>query len=169
MPSLVEGSAMSGRLRADLAAELGLPQVVVAGGAGDNAAAAIGAGVVNNGTGFLSLGTSGVLFAANAGYRLSLLKNNVLRAQKVRFSTQRERLSDQALHACCGAGKIFASLRRFWAVAASRNSSFAPHGPRNRNRPNPRIRLRCAKSISTFFRSRIEIAYCLVFAISRAT
>jgi hypothetical protein len=28
---------------------------------------------------------------------------------------------------------------RFWAVAAKRNSSFAPHGPRNRNRPNPRI------------------------------
>ena len=62
-----------------------------------------------------------------------------------------------------------ASLRRFWAVAASRNSSFAPHGPRNRNRPSPRMRLRCAKSISTFFLSRIEIAYCLVFAISRAT
>jgi xylulokinase len=69
MPTLVEGSAASGRLRADLAAELGLPQVVVAGGAGDNAAAAIGAGVVEDGTGFLSLGTSGVLFAANAGYR----------------------------------------------------------------------------------------------------
>lgn len=69
MPALVEGSAVSGQLRADLAAELGLPQCVVAGGAGDNAAAAIGAGVVRDGTGFVSLGTSGVLFAANAGYR----------------------------------------------------------------------------------------------------
>jgi xylulokinase len=69
MPTLVEGSDVSGRLRADLAVELGLPQAVVAGGAGDNAAAAIGAGVVKDGTGFLSLGTSGVLFAANAGYR----------------------------------------------------------------------------------------------------
>ena len=69
MPTLVEGAVASGRLRADLAAELGLPQVVVAGGASDNAAAAIGAGVVKDGTGFLSLGTSGVLFAANAGYR----------------------------------------------------------------------------------------------------
>lgn len=69
MPDLVEGSAVSGRLRADLAAELGLPRASVAGGAGDNAAAAIGAGVVADGTGFVSLGTSGVLFAANAGYR----------------------------------------------------------------------------------------------------
>lgn len=69
MPTLVEGSEVSGKLRADLAAELGLPRAVVAGGAGDNAAAAIGAGVVADGTAFLSLGTSGVLFAANAGYR----------------------------------------------------------------------------------------------------
>lgn len=69
MPRLVEGSAVSGKLRADLATELGLPQCSVAGGAGDNAAAAIGAGVVHDGTAFVSLGTSGVLFAANAGYR----------------------------------------------------------------------------------------------------
>ncbi|WP_375279745.1 xylulokinase [Pseudooctadecabacter sp.] len=69
MPALVEGSAVSGQLRADLAAALGLPRCVIAGGAGDNAAAAIGAGVVRDGTGFVSLGTSGVLFAANAGYR----------------------------------------------------------------------------------------------------
>ena len=34
MPSLVEGSAVSGHLRTDLAAELGLPVVPVAGGAG---------------------------------------------------------------------------------------------------------------------------------------
>ncbi|SFJ41124.1 xylulokinase [Jannaschia pohangensis] len=69
MPALVEGSAVSGTLRADLAAEVGLPRVPVAGGAGDNAAAGIGAGVVRDGTAFLSLGTSGVLFAANDGYR----------------------------------------------------------------------------------------------------
>lgn len=69
MPRLAEGSEVSGTLRADLAADLGLPQAIVAGGAGDNAAAAIGAGVVDDGTAFLSLGTSGVLFAANNGYR----------------------------------------------------------------------------------------------------
>ena len=69
MPRLVEGSEVSGRLRAELATKLGLPEMVVAGGAGDNAAAAIGAGVVAEGGAFVSLGTSGVLFAANDGYR----------------------------------------------------------------------------------------------------
>lgn len=69
MPRLVEGSAASGKLRAEIAAQTGLPQAIVAGGAGDNAAAAIGAGVVQDGTAFVSLGTSGVLFAANNGYR----------------------------------------------------------------------------------------------------
>ncbi len=69
MPSLVEGSDVSGYLRRDLAADIGLPVVPVAGGAGDNAAAAIGAGVVQDGSAFLSLGTSGVLFAATDGYR----------------------------------------------------------------------------------------------------
>ena len=70
MPALVEGSAISGRLRPDLAAEFGLaPDVVVAGGAGDNAASAIGVGVVKAGDAFVSLGTSGVLFAATDDYR----------------------------------------------------------------------------------------------------
>ncbi len=69
MPALVEGSAASGSLRGTLAQEWGIPAVPVAGGAGDNAAAAIGAGVVRDGQAFLSLGTSGVLFAANDAYR----------------------------------------------------------------------------------------------------
>lgn len=42
-----------------------------------------------------------------------LWKNNMLLAQKVTLQIERERLSYQALHVCCGAGKIFASLRRF--------------------------------------------------------
>ncbi|AUH32049.1 xylulokinase [Paracoccus tegillarcae] len=65
MPTLVEGSQVSGQLRADLAAELGLPAgIPVAGGAGDNAATAIAAGIAGPGMGFVSLGTSGVIFAA---------------------------------------------------------------------------------------------------------
>src|SRR6056297_3320320 len=80
-----------------------------------------------------------------------------------------KRLSYQALRVCCGAGKILASFRRFWAVAARRNSSFAPHGPRNRRRPRPRMRLRWANSISTFLRSFIEMSYWRVLAMSRAT
>ncbi|MDW4549155.1 xylulokinase [Defluviimonas sp. D31] len=70
MPRLVEGAAASGRLRPELAGRFGLrPGAVVAGGAGDNAAAAVGLGVVKAGLGFVSLGTSGVLFAANDRYR----------------------------------------------------------------------------------------------------
>ncbi|MCA0043948.1 xylulokinase [Celeribacter litoreus] len=63
MPSLVEGSDVSGHLRADLADRWGVAKVPVAGGGGDNAATACGMGITTPGTGFLSLGTSGVLFA----------------------------------------------------------------------------------------------------------
>ena len=70
MPRLVEGSAVSGTLRVALAARWGLPTgVVVAGGGGDNAASGVGVGVVRAGEAFVSLGTSGVLFAANDGYK----------------------------------------------------------------------------------------------------
>ena len=70
MPRLVEGSEVSGTLRDALAARWGLPKgVVVAGGGGDNAASGVGVGVVRAGEAFVSLGTSGVLFAANDGYR----------------------------------------------------------------------------------------------------
>jgi xylulokinase len=70
MPHLVEGSEASGTLLPALAKEWGLPKgVIVAGGAGDNAASAIGAGVVNKGDAFVSLGTSGVLFAASDAYQ----------------------------------------------------------------------------------------------------
>jgi xylulokinase len=69
MPSLVEGSEAGGQLRAEIATRFGMkPGVTVAGGAGDNAAAAIGMGTVHDGAAFASLGTSGVLFAANNAY-----------------------------------------------------------------------------------------------------
>ncbi|MES2916524.1 MAG: xylulokinase [Pseudomonadota bacterium] len=70
MPSLVEGSQVSGELREALSTRWGLPKgVVVAGGGGDNAASGVGVGVVRAGEAFVSLGTSGVLFAANDGYQ----------------------------------------------------------------------------------------------------
>ena len=69
MPRLVEGSEASGTLLPAIADQLGLrPGVIVAGGAGDNAASAAGIGVAAPGTAFLSLGTSGVYFVANAAY-----------------------------------------------------------------------------------------------------
>ncbi|PWQ99729.1 xylulokinase [Leucothrix arctica] len=69
MPSLVEGSEVSGQLRDELVQRWALSIApVVAGGAGDNAASACGLGVVDEGQAFISLGTSGVLFAANSRY-----------------------------------------------------------------------------------------------------
>ncbi|RUW21680.1 xylulokinase [Mesorhizobium sp. M4B.F.Ca.ET.215.01.1.1] len=69
MPSLVEGTAKAGALRAELAARWGVAAgIPIAGGAGDNAASACGMGTVGAGHAFVSLGTSGVLFAANAAY-----------------------------------------------------------------------------------------------------
>lgn len=66
MPRLVESPQVSGVLRPAVAAAWGLPEgVVVAGGAGDNAASAIGIGATRPGDGFISLGTSGVLFVVN--------------------------------------------------------------------------------------------------------
>jgi xylulokinase len=69
MPHLIEGTEQGGKLRGELASKWGISgSVVVAGGAGDNAASACGMGTVSNGAAFVSLGTSGVLFAANAAY-----------------------------------------------------------------------------------------------------
>jgi xylulokinase len=72
MPRLVEGSQAAGSLRAELSRRWGLPAgVIVAGGGGDNAATGVGVGVVRAGEAFVSLGTSGVVFAANDGYQPS--------------------------------------------------------------------------------------------------
>ncbi|MBD3678787.1 MAG: xylulokinase [Rhodobacteraceae bacterium] len=69
MPRLVEGCLPAGTLRPEIARRWGLSRpVTVAGGAGDNAAAACGIGALNEGQGFVSLGTSGVLLAARDGY-----------------------------------------------------------------------------------------------------
>jgi xylulokinase len=69
MPALVEGTDKAGTLRGELASKWGMgSDVVIAGGAGDNAASACGMGTVSEGIAFVSLGTSGVLFAANASY-----------------------------------------------------------------------------------------------------
>lgn len=69
MPALVEGTERAGGLRAELASKWGMQAgIPIAGGAGDNAASACGMGTVGEGHAFVSLGTSGVLFAANGAY-----------------------------------------------------------------------------------------------------
>ena len=69
MPALFEGSQATGSLSAKIAEELGLSAgVSVAAGGGDNAAGAVGFGVVKPGDAFLSLGTSGVYFVVSDGH-----------------------------------------------------------------------------------------------------
>jgi len=64
MPRLVEGCAPAARLRSEMALRWGMTKrPVIAGGAGDNPAGAVGIGAIRPGTAFVSLGTSGALLA----------------------------------------------------------------------------------------------------------
>jgi xylulokinase len=69
MPRLIEGTEISGQLKPEAARAWGLtPGIIVAGGAGDNAAGAAGIGCIAPGQAFVSLGTSGVVFIADADF-----------------------------------------------------------------------------------------------------
>jgi xylulokinase len=64
LPGVFEGPEPTGQIRQDIATQLGLhSQLPVAAGGGDNAAAAVGNGIVREGLASCSIGTSGVLFA----------------------------------------------------------------------------------------------------------
>ena len=69
MPTLYEGSEATGQLSPKIADQWDMNQVPIAAGGGDNAAGAVGSGVVKPGEGFVSLGTSGVVFLADDHYR----------------------------------------------------------------------------------------------------
>jgi xylulokinase len=65
LPPTFEGTDITGGLSASVAQELGLPAgIPVFGGGGDQAASAVGTGAVRAGVVSVSLGTSGVVFAA---------------------------------------------------------------------------------------------------------
>jgi xylulokinase len=64
LPSVHEGPSVAGTVRPSVASELGLPAgIPIAAGGGDNAAAAVGTGIVRAGLVSSSIGTSGVVFA----------------------------------------------------------------------------------------------------------
>ncbi|MCC8076393.1 MAG: xylulokinase [Clostridiales bacterium] len=66
MAQIFESYQPVGTLLPDMARKLGLPEtVVVAAGAGDNAAAAVGTGTVGEGACNISLGTSGTIFISS--------------------------------------------------------------------------------------------------------
>ncbi len=63
MPSLVEGNYASGKLKKTIKEKFNFSNdIIVVGGAGDNAAAATGMGITQENQSFISLGTSGVFF-----------------------------------------------------------------------------------------------------------
>jgi xylulokinase len=68
LPPLVEGSAPAGTIKPQLAKRWGMAEtVMLVGGGADNAAAACGVGALQEGQGFVSLGTSGVVLVARDG------------------------------------------------------------------------------------------------------
>ena len=70
LPKVLESDGCVGTLKADLAEELGLGEVKIIIGAGDNAAAAIGTGTVKDGDCNISLGTSGTIFTVSDKFSL---------------------------------------------------------------------------------------------------
>ena len=77
LPMLHESYEKIGTLKPVIAKELGFPEdTLVAAGAGDNAAAAVGTGTVGDGMCNLSLGTSGTLFISSKTFRVD--SNNAL-------------------------------------------------------------------------------------------
>lgn len=77
MPKLYESYEKIGEIKPEIAKELGFSEAcIVAAGAGDNAAAAIGTGTVGEGKCNLSLGTSGTLFLSSSGFGVD--PNNAL-------------------------------------------------------------------------------------------
>lgn len=64
LPKLYEADEKTGEISKEASILCGLKEgTVMAGGAADNAAAAVGIGVVNNGKAFVTIGTSGVVYA----------------------------------------------------------------------------------------------------------
>ncbi|MBP3371763.1 MAG: xylulokinase [Clostridia bacterium] len=79
MPKLFESFECIGTVKPDVAKTLGIPaDVKVAAGAGDNAAAAVGTGVVGEGGCNISLGTSGTVFISSKTFGVD--SNNALHA-----------------------------------------------------------------------------------------
>jgi xylulokinase len=71
LPQVTESPVVSARVHADAAARTGLlAGTPIVGGAGDQAAGAVGNGIVREGLVAVTLGTSGVVFAASREYRV---------------------------------------------------------------------------------------------------
>ena len=77
LPQIFESYEKTGNLKPEIAEELGISKdCIIAAGAGDNAAAAVGMGIVGKGGCNISLGTSGTIFISNDSFGVDA--NNAL-------------------------------------------------------------------------------------------
>ena len=77
LPHVYESYDVIGKLKSEIAEELGFPEdIKIIAGAGDNAAAAVGTGTVGEGSCNISLGTSGTIFISSDKFGID--KNNAL-------------------------------------------------------------------------------------------
>lgn len=77
LPQIFESYEKTGNLKPEIADELGISKdCIIAAGAGDNAAAAVGMGIVGKGGCNISLGTSGTIFISNDSFGVDA--NNAL-------------------------------------------------------------------------------------------
>ena len=100
LPKVLESDGCSGMLKAELAGKLGLNDVKIIIGAGDNAAAAIGTGTVKDGDCNISLGTSGTIFTVSD-----------------KFSLDR----DSAIHSFCSASRNYHQMACMLSAAVCCN------------------------------------------------
>ena len=114
MPRIFESSECVGTVKKNIADELGIgSEVIVAAGAGDNAAAAVGTGTVGDGHCNVSLGTSGTIFISSKEFGVD---------------------SNNALHSFCHADGSYhlmgcmlsaASCNKWWAEEILQTKDFA--------------------------------------------
>ena len=100
LPQVLESDECAGTLKEDIANDLGLGEVKIIIGAGDNAAAAIGTGTVKDGDCNISLGTSGTIFTVSD-----------------KFSLDRE----SAIHSFCSASRNYHQMACMLSAAVCCN------------------------------------------------
>ncbi len=100
LPKVLESDECAGSLKKEIGDELGLRDVKIIIGAGDNAAAAIGTGTVKNGDCNISLGTSGTIFTVSD-----------------KFSLDRE----SAIHSFCSASRNYHQMACMLSAAVCCN------------------------------------------------
>ncbi len=100
LPKVLESDGCAGTLKREIADSLGLGEVKIIIGAGDNAAAAVGTGTVKDGDCNISLGTSGTIFTVSD-----------------KFSLDRE----SAIHSFCSASRNYHQMACMLSAAVCCN------------------------------------------------